>query len=611
MNTLYSKGPWLPGLLVFLLAILVYVLTLAPTFLHIDCGELAAAQSTLGIPHPTGYPLFTLLGYLFLLIPLFERPIVQANLLSALWTAAGIGVFAAWLFTVLRTGFTVADPKKKILPVPPCSDGEAFWISVSSSLLLAFTLTVWAQATSVEVYSLHILMLSLVVWFSYKAWQQNTNASWLLASVVLGLSFSNHMTTLMALPMLAFFFIHKNGLNKAAFQRMVLPVLAGLGILILMYGFLFFRAGMDPMLSWGNIHDWTTFKRHITGHQYQTWMMAGSKVAARNLGEFFKALPKEWAFAGAILLVMGIPVAFRNARMLSWALTLSMLFNLFYVSQYDIKDLEPYFMQTLYTFAFYAAFGMKRILIQLKKPMLAPALLLFPVLALGLHFKDSDQSKTVFFEEYTRTSLQSIEPNALVVTQQWDFLITPYYYLKIVEKQFPNLMVLDKELVRRSWYINKQAVLLDSGIFSGAQVERDHFLENLKPFEESKPFNGDQIELAYQGFLEKILSEQLKKRPVYLGFEFLQGDQLKFPSGYQMVPVGFWLKVVPVSSGYVPAQIPAFHPVFPENWKGEGDIGYYSDFIRNVWNSSCRSRAKYEASFGKNAEAQAWSAAVL
>jgi hypothetical protein len=274
--------------------------------LHIDCGELAAAQYTLGIPHPTGYPLFTILGYLFLQIPLFERPIVQANLLSALWTAAGIGVFAAWLFTVLRTGFTVADPKKKILPIPPCSDGEAFWISVSSSLLLAFTLTVWAQATSVEVYSLHILMLSLVIWFSFKAWQQNTDTSWLLASVVLGLAFSNHMTTLMALPMLAFFFIHKNGLNKAAFQRMVLPVLAGLGILILMYGFLFYRAGMDPMLSWGNIHDWITFKRHITGHQYQTWMMAGSKVAARNLGEFFKALPKEWAFAGAILLILGV-----------------------------------------------------------------------------------------------------------------------------------------------------------------------------------------------------------------------------------------------------------------------------------------------------------------
>jgi hypothetical protein len=181
----------------------------------------------------------------------------------------------------------------------------------------------------------------------------------------------------------------------------------------------------------------------------------------------------------------------------------------------------------------------------------------------------------------------------------------------MVEKQYPNLMILDKELVRRSWYINKQAVLLDSSIFSGVQVEKDNFLENLKPFEESKPFNGDQIELAYRGLLEKILREQLKKRPVYLGYEFMQGDQFSIPSGYQMVPVGFWLKVVPVSSGYVPAKIPVFHPVFPENWKGEGDIGYYSDFIRNVWNSSCRSRAQYEASFGKNAEAQAWAAAVL
>jgi hypothetical protein len=415
----------------------------------------------------------------------------------------------------------------------------------------------------------------------------------------------------MALPMLAFFFIHKNGLNKAAFQRMVLPVLAGLGILILMYGFLFYRAGMDPMLSWGNIHDWTTFKRHITGHQYSSWILAGSKVAARNLGEFLKALPKEWAFAGAFLLAMGIPVAFRNARMLSWALTGSLLFNLFYVSQYDIKDLEPYFMQTLFTFAFYAAFGMKRLLIQIKKPMMAPALLFFPILALGIHFKDSDRSRTTFFEDYTNTALQSIEPNSLLITQQWDFLIPPYYYLRTVENKYPNLMVLDKELVRRSWYVNKQALLLDSGIFSGAEAEKELFLQNLKPFEENGPFDGNQIEMAYQGLLGKIMTEQLKKRPVYIGLECVVNGEMKIPDGYQLVPVGFWSKLVPKSEGYVPARIPSFKPVFPDNWTGKGEAGYYADFIRNNWNSSCRNRAQYEASFGKDAEAQAWAAAVL
>jgi len=55
----------LTGLVVFI----VYVTTLAPSVVEIDSGELATVQVLLGIAHPTGYPLFTLLGHLFSLLP--------------------------------------------------------------------------------------------------------------------------------------------------------------------------------------------------------------------------------------------------------------------------------------------------------------------------------------------------------------------------------------------------------------------------------------------------------------------------------------------------------------------------------------------------------------
>ena len=54
------------GILVSLIILAVYVYTLAPSVVHIDSGELATVQATLGIAHPTGYPLFTVVGYLFL-----------------------------------------------------------------------------------------------------------------------------------------------------------------------------------------------------------------------------------------------------------------------------------------------------------------------------------------------------------------------------------------------------------------------------------------------------------------------------------------------------------------------------------------------------------------
>ena len=75
------------AVIVSLTVFFIYMTTLAPSVLHIDAGELAAVQATLGIAHPTGYPLFTILGYLFLLIPLPFAKIFSANILSSLWKA--------------------------------------------------------------------------------------------------------------------------------------------------------------------------------------------------------------------------------------------------------------------------------------------------------------------------------------------------------------------------------------------------------------------------------------------------------------------------------------------------------------------------------------------
>jgi hypothetical protein len=56
---------WLSGLILFI----IYLITLAPSVVQIDAGELAAVQATLGIAHPTGYPLFTIIGFLFSKLP--------------------------------------------------------------------------------------------------------------------------------------------------------------------------------------------------------------------------------------------------------------------------------------------------------------------------------------------------------------------------------------------------------------------------------------------------------------------------------------------------------------------------------------------------------------
>jgi hypothetical protein len=64
-------------------------------------GAFAAAVYTLGIPQPTGYPTYVLLGKLFMLLPWGARA-WRLNLFAALAGAGAIGLLTATLRRLLR-----------------------------------------------------------------------------------------------------------------------------------------------------------------------------------------------------------------------------------------------------------------------------------------------------------------------------------------------------------------------------------------------------------------------------------------------------------------------------------------------------------------------------
>ncbi|MDO9069534.1 MAG: DUF2723 domain-containing protein, partial [Deltaproteobacteria bacterium] len=127
-----SFHPHLGARLVFFITLAAYVLTAAPTIGPIDSGELSLAVNTLGIAHPTGYPLFTLLGKIWVTLMFWGDLAFRLNILSAFIGACS----AALLFLALR--------RMGIIPL----------LSVAGSLLWAFSPVVWDQATVMEVYGL-------------------------------------------------------------------------------------------------------------------------------------------------------------------------------------------------------------------------------------------------------------------------------------------------------------------------------------------------------------------------------------------------------------------------------------------------------------------------
>ena len=117
-----------------LLALIVYLRTLAPGLTEIDSGELAAVAATLGIAHPSGYPLFSLLGHVWTMVPTGLRVITWMNALSAVLCAASVWIVA-----------------RVILDVLPARAGRAravgAWVG---ALAFAFHPTLWSAAVVTE-----------------------------------------------------------------------------------------------------------------------------------------------------------------------------------------------------------------------------------------------------------------------------------------------------------------------------------------------------------------------------------------------------------------------------------------------------------------------------
>src|SRR5260370_39187521 len=86
-----ERPPYLLAALVALGALIVYIATLAPTTQFWDTSEYIAAASVLGIPHPPGNPLFTIIAHSWGLLPLAGGYAERINLLAATTSAIAAG----------------------------------------------------------------------------------------------------------------------------------------------------------------------------------------------------------------------------------------------------------------------------------------------------------------------------------------------------------------------------------------------------------------------------------------------------------------------------------------------------------------------------------------
>ena len=407
-----------------------------------DGGDFLSAILTGGIPHPTGYPTYTILGILFQIIPLGD-PYFRAAMLSWLPAAIGAGLLALLIKQVLGDQSAAISTPTALL---------AGWVWGWMPFL-------WSQAVIIEVHGLQSLFLVLALWWIWILLhgQQHKVKSFhfILLSFSFGLAIGNHITILLFLPAILFalWIAFKNGLAKHTFFGQLFAI--GLGTLIYLY--LPLRAAQYPPINWGNPQTWQGFWWVISGNPYQ------NLVAATSISQIFTRISalaglliQQFGYPGVILGVIGAVQYKHQTRNLPVILVYLFIAFSFFAMLYGTDDSITYLLAPFLVFVIWIGLGIATIIpfTWRKIPVGYALLAIYSITVIAAipgtiqTINPRQQTQPADYAEYLMEHLP--ENSILLTSEDRDSFPVCYYHFGL--KQRTDLAVIVLPLSQFRWY---------------------------------------------------------------------------------------------------------------------------------------------------------------
>ncbi len=296
---------WSIEILIFCIG-LVYFFSGATTVTGEDSGSFHQALLFFGVNHPPGYPLYTLLGGIFVhLLGLFKITTLPhlVNLFSALWALVSLYILNRVL---IQLKFSLIS--------------RAFAL-----LIAAFSLGFWSQANVAEVYTMNV-GLSLFAIYLWLRYEENSDQNLYLFSFVAGLALSHHYP-LFILSVFPFVVLRLYKQPKLLNIRSLAKNLGFLFLGLTPYLFLFYRTYIDSgTYIFGNLYDLADIFSHISRKQYSVVDDQGASF--KDKLQYLKFLG-ELFFDNFLLFIalipMGILSFYKNRKTLFWPFLLAVL----------------------------------------------------------------------------------------------------------------------------------------------------------------------------------------------------------------------------------------------------------------------------------------------
>ena len=219
--------------IVFLIALITYVLTLEPTVSFWDCGEYISTSAKLQVGHPPGAPLFQMLGAFFAMFaPSPDKVAYMVNMMSAIFSALTV-LFLFWTIVHILVKYIL---KKEDLD--KAEQIAVLGAATVGSLAFAFSDSFWFSAVEAEVYAAAMFLTAALFWLGLK-WVDSLNKPrgnrWLiLMAFVIGLSFGVHFMALLVIPAIGMLYYFKTA-KEITPKSFIIANAAVFGVLLFIF----------------------------------------------------------------------------------------------------------------------------------------------------------------------------------------------------------------------------------------------------------------------------------------------------------------------------------------------------------------------------------------
>jgi len=292
-----------------------YIFCVPPSYNSDDSPETAAAFYTLGIQHPPGYPLNTIAGKIFTLLP-YGTPAFKANLMA--------------VFFNLLAGLFIFLSLNKIF-IKHADKTRAAFAAMAAAALYLFGSTAWLQGIIAKgsIYSMNAFFTVLCF---YLLLNMDRGIKYFYAfAFIYGISMGNHWTSMAAIApaILWFLFFERKKLNVKSVLIAGLFFLAGASV----YLFVFIRNSAPPAYAWGDTKTLKDLYWLISRSQYSSLEQKHTITDTVTLLKYYAAnySLKEMPFFLGWLFLPGVILYFKSRKKETGFLLLAWFFLLFSV----------------------------------------------------------------------------------------------------------------------------------------------------------------------------------------------------------------------------------------------------------------------------------------